>query len=92
MQEELGLMKSCRFEIEDYPAYSEEQRQLYRNSVDKFKVELQARLKMLSQIWKDLQTQVVRIRQTIEKVFNKDTSLAKKIRILFGEQGITIFF
>ena len=77
-------MKSCRFEVEYYLTCSEEQRQLYRDSVDKFKIEWLARLKMLSQIWKDLQTQVIRIKQTIKKVFNKDTSLAEKIRILFG--------
>ena len=36
----------------------------------------QARLEILSQNRKDLQTQVARIKQTLEKVFDKDTSLA----------------
>ena len=40
---------------------------------------------------KDLQTQVARIKQTIEKVLDKNTSLAEKIHTLFREQGITIF-
>ena len=53
--------------------------------------EKQARLETLSQNRKDLQTQVARIRQTLEKVFNKDASLAEKICTLFLEQGITIF-
>ena len=35
--------------------------------------------------------QVARIRQTIEKVLDKDTSLAEKTFTLFCEQGITIF-
>ena len=35
--------------------------------------------------------QVTRIRQTIEKVLDKNTSLAERIRTLFPEQGITIF-
>ena len=52
--------------------------------------EKQARLEILSQNRKDLQTQVARIRQTIEKVLNQDTSLAERIRTLFREQGITI--
>ena len=36
----------------------------------------QARLEILSQNRKDLQTQVARIKQTLEKVLDKDTSLA----------------
>ena len=52
--------------------------------------EKQAKLEILSQNRKDLQTQVARIKQTIEKVLDKDTSLAERIRTLFREQGITI--
>ena len=40
---------------------------------------------------KDLQTQVARIKQAIEKILDTDTSLAEKIWTLFREQGITIF-
>ena len=54
-------------------------------------VEKQVRLETLSQNRKDLQTQVARIRQTLEKILDKNTSLAERIRTLFGEQGITIF-
>ena len=53
--------------------------------------EKQARLEILSQNRKGLQTQAARIRQTIEKVLDKDTTLAERIRTLFREQGITIF-
>ena len=53
--------------------------------------EKQARLEILSQNRKDLKTQVARIKQTFEKVLDKDTSLAKRICTLFREQGITIF-
>ena len=49
-----------------------------------------ARLEILSQNRKDLQTQVARIKQIIEKVLDKDTYLAEIIRTLFREQGITI--
>ena len=55
-------------EVEDDPTYSEEQRQLYKD------------IEILSQNRKDLQTQVARIKQTIEKVLDKDTSLAERIR------------
>ena len=53
--------------------------------------EKQARLEILSQNRKDLQIQVPRIRQTLEIVCDKDTSLADRIPTLFREQGITIF-
>ena len=52
--------------------------------------EKQARLNILSQNRKDLQIQVARIKQTLEKVIDKNTSLAKRIRILFCEQIVTI--
>ena len=45
----------------------------------------------MSQNWQDLQTQIARIRQTIDKVFDKNRSLAERIRTLFKEQGITMF-
>ena len=53
--------------------------------------EKQARLKILSQNRKDLQTQVARIRQTLEKFLDKNKSLAGRIHTLFRKQGITIF-
>ena len=52
--------------------------------------EKQARLEILSQNRKDLQTQVARIRQTLEKISDKNISLSEKIRILIREQIITI--
>ena len=72
-------------EVENDPTYTDEPRQLYRDT------EKQARLEILSQNRKDLQTQVERIMQTIAKVLDQDTPLAERIRTLFGEQGITIF-
>ena len=45
----------------------------------------------MSQNGKDLQTQVARIRQTLEKVLYQNISLAERICTLFREQGITIF-
>ena len=53
--------------------------------------EKKARLEILSQNRKDLQTQIARIKQTLKKVLDKDTSLAERIHTLFREQGITIF-
>ena len=53
--------------------------------------EKQARLEILSQNRKDLQTQVAKIKQTLEKVLDKDISFAERIRTLFREQRTTIF-
>ena len=78
-------------EVENDPNYSDGQRQLYRDRLDDLNTEKQARLEILSQNRKDLQMQVARIKKTLEKVLDKNTSLEEKIRILFREQGITIF-
>ena len=78
-------------EVENDPTYSDEQRQLYRDRLDDLNTEKQARLEILSQNRKDLQTQVARIKQILEKVLDQNTSLAERIRTLFREQGRTIF-
>ena len=78
-------------EVENDSAYSNEQRQLYKDRLDQLNTEKQARLEILSQNRKDLQTQVARIRQTLEKVLDRNTSLTERIRTLFREQGMTIF-
>ena len=70
-------------EVQNDPSYSNEQKELYRNRLDKCNIEKQASLEILSQNRKDLQTQVVRIKSTLEKVLDKDTSLAERIRTLF---------
>ena len=67
-------------EVQNDSTYIDKQRQLYRD-----------RLEILSQNRDDLSTQVARIRQTIGKVLDRNTSLVERIRTLFCEQGITIF-
>ena len=47
-------------EIENYPTFTNEQRQLYRGRLDDLNAEKQARLEILSQNRKDLQTQIAR--------------------------------
>ena len=58
-------------------------RQLYKVRLDDLNSKKQTRLEILSQNRKDLQTQVARIKQILEKVFDKNTSLAEKICTLF---------
>ena len=70
-------------EVENDPTYSDEQRQLYKDRLDDLNIEKQARLEILSQNRKDLQTQVARIKQTLGKVLDKDASLAERICTFF---------
>ena len=77
-------------EVENDPGNTNKQRQLYRDRLDDLNTKKQTRLEILSQNRKDLQTQVARIKQTIAKVLDQDTSLAERIRTLFRERGITI--
>ena len=77
-------------EVENNSTYSDEQRQLYRDRLDDLNTEKHARLEILSRNRKDLQTQVARIKQTLEKVLDQNTSLAERILTLFREQDITI--
>ena len=78
-------------EVENDPTYTYKQRQLCRDRLDDLNTKKQARLEILSQNRKDLQTQVARIKQILEKVLDQNTSLAERIRTLFREQGRTIF-
>ena len=48
--------------VEDNPTYSDEQRQLHKDRLDDLNTEKQARLEILLQNRKDLQTQVARIK------------------------------
>ena len=72
--------------MENNPTYSDELRQLYKDRLDDLNNEKQARLEILFQNRKDLQRQVTRIKQTFEKVLDKNASLAERNGTLFREQ------
>ena len=76
--------------VKNDPTYSEEERHLYKDRLDDLNTEKQARPEILSQTQKDLQTLVARIKQTLEKILDKNTSLAERICTLFRDQGCTI--
>ena len=59
---------------------------MYKDRLDDLNIEKRARLEILWQNRKGLQTQVARIKQTIEKILDKDTPLPERIRILIREQ------
>ena len=72
------------------PTYTDAQMQLYRDRLGDLNTEKQTRLEILSQNRKDLKTQVARIRQTLEKVLDKNTPLPERILTLISEQIVTI--
>ena len=65
------------------PSYSEEQAKEVRDRLGDLKEERKARLELVSQNRKDLQSKIERIKHTVERVLDSDTSLAEKIRINF---------
>ena len=52
--------------------------------------ERSARLEAASSSREALRSQITRIRETISRVLNGDTTLAERIRTIFREQGVTI--
>ena len=78
-------------EVEGDPISSKEQRRLYRDTQEVLNTKQQARFDFLSQNWRELQTQVARIKQTIKKVLDKDASLVERILTLFREQVLQYF-
>ena len=79
-------------EVENDPAINDKEalKREIASRLDDLKEERSTRLELASQNKKEMQSQVARIRQTIEKVMDSDTSLAEKIKTIFREQGITI--
>ena len=77
-------------EVENDPTYSDEQRELYKDRLDDLNTEKQTMLEILTKNRKDLQTQVARIRQTLEEISHKNISLPEKICTLICEQIIVI--
>ena len=69
-------------EVQVDPTYSDDQRQLYKDGLDDINTKKQARLEIVSQNRKDLQTKVTRIKKTLEEVLDKDASFTERIRTL----------
>ena len=48
------------------------------------------RLELASEDEKELRSQISRIKETFARMFERDETLAEKIRTLFREQGVTV--
>ena len=77
-------------EIQDDPRYTKKQHEELRKRLNKLNDELKVRQESIDLLKFRLKSQITSIKETIAKVFDKDTSLGEKIRTLFREQGITI--
>ena len=74
----------------DDPDIVEFERQRITERIRDLKDERAARLEAASASREALRSQISRIRETINRLINEDTTLAERIRTLFREQGITI--
>ena len=72
------------------PSYTEEQAKEVKDRLSDLKEKRRARLELVSRNRKDLQSNIARIKQTVERVLDSDTSLAEKIRTIIREQGIVL--
>ena len=74
----------------DDPDIVEFERQRITERIRNLKDERVSRLEAASASREALRSQISRIRETINRLINEDTTLAERIRTLFREQGITI--
>ena len=77
-------------EIVNDTIYTDEQRDRVKDRMKKLADELKAREESIDILKDKLNSQVRSIRDTIAKVFDKDTTLREKMQTLFRKQGITI--
>ena len=77
-------------EIKDDPSYAGDLRDRIKKRIADLKEERATRLKITSQNRKELASQFLRIRQTVEKILDEDLSLREKLKLVFREHGLTI--
>ena len=77
-------------ELRDDPSYSEELKNRIQERIENAETKGKSRLEVLLQNKKELRSQVSRIKETITKILDSETSLTEKLRTLLREQGITI--
>ena len=81
-KEKLAYADDHNYEIEFKEKVQQRLHDLY--------VERSARIEVLETNREDMRGQFSRIRETIHKMLNEDTTLGERLRTLFREQGITI--
>ena len=71
-------------------ANNDQQRERIKKRISELKEEREVRLESMGLIKEKLQTQFARMRQTIDKIADKDRTLKERLHILWREQGLTI--
>ena len=71
-------------------ADTEHQKQRIKERLERLKEEHAVRLESISQIKEKLSSQFARIRQTVDKIADKDRTLKERLKTLWREQGLTI--
>ena len=78
-------------DIQEYPrVYDDTMKEDITKRIDALNDELATRQESIDLLKGRLKNQITSFKETIAKVLDKDTSLGKKIRTLFREQGIRI--
>ena len=77
-------------EIRDSPEYDDGIREDIRRRIGKLNDDLSVMKESIDLLKGRLTNQITSFKETISKVFDKDTSLTEKIQTLFHEQGIMI--
>ena len=90
LEEHIETEKCKLFEIWDNPEYIDGIQEDIRNKIERQNGGLKVRQEGINLLKGRLTNQITRIKETISTVLDKDTSLAKKIWMLFREQGIMI--
>ena len=90
LDKQLDLDRGKLEEIKDDPSYSEELKERISERIDNAETEQEARLEVLSMNKKELQSQVLRIKETLAEMLDSNTSILEKLRIFFREQWILL--
>ena len=91
MEERIAKEHRKLEEFRKYPGeYDDAMKEVITKQIDDLNEDLKVRQESIDLLKGRLKNQITSFKETIEKVLDKDTSLAEKIRTLFREQGITI--
>ena len=91
MEEHIKKEQQKLERIREYPGeYDDGIREDITKRIDALNDDLATRQESINLLKDKLKSQITSFKETIAKVLDKDTSLAKKIRTLSREQGITI--
>lgn len=89
LDEEMSTLK-IRIQSAELADKHESEIKPLRLQLDDLNIERAARLEAISTHKEALRSQISRMRETIRRILEEDTTLAERIRTLFREQGITI--